>query len=314
MTKTNKEGIRLVLTLVMVAVLILLFSPPLFSQDSQPDDGTCLFCHENMAKTLAHTTHRLSSETEKPRVTIACVSCHTGAADHVDDPSAENIGNPATMSVGEGIELCSRCHQPHTEMGTVGFDPHIGQDLACVDCHSVHNANVSLLLDDKAEFCGKCHVAVKNDFRKRSNHPLIGENVTCISCHDFTSEGSPMYGHGLEATCANCHPEIIGPYLYEHEAISTFSTEGDDGCINCHEPHGSVNDRLLVQTGDNLCKQCHGIPPGHLTNHGGVGTLYSCITCHSGVHGSYTNRALLDPNLSTIVVEGPETCFCHGIE
>jgi len=305
---------KLVALLFSLAALVLICSPPLFAQEPEVDDETCLACHEDYNVGLAQSKHRLSSEISKPAVMIACVSCHSGGLVHIDEPMLGNIGNPAKQTTGNVNATCLECHNPHTQSGTVGFDPHIGQNLNCSSCHSIHQgATDALLVDDNADFCVECHGAVVNQFRRRSNHPLTSGNVSCISCHDFTGELAPMAGHGAMVNCAECHPEQVGPFRFQHKAASSFSTEGG-GCESCHMPHGSPNDRLLNQPDQGLCFQCHGTPPGHLTAHNGVATNFDCLGCHSQVHGSFDNRWLLDDDLGTKINGDPGSCFCHGVD
>jgi predicted CXXCH cytochrome family protein len=66
-----------------------------------------------------------------------------------------------------------------------------------------------------------------------------------------------------------------------------------ENCATCHDPHGSPNERMLVQKQPFMCQRCH----SHIRH---PGTLYdgrviassnriyarSCVTCHSMVHGS----------------------------
>ena len=280
---------------------------------AQVDDETCVTCHDNMAATLHNGPHELSSQETKPAIKIACVSCHTGAEQHVDDPSVDNIGVPSRMETKDVDRICTTCHEPHLQMGVTGFDPHLGADLNCTSCHSVHHGAKSLLLDDKGDFCGKCHVAIKNQFMNRSSHPLVEQDVTCLSCHHFTQAGEPDYGHGGNANCYTCHPQQAGPFRYQHDATSSFHTDGG-GCTECHSPHGSANDNLLKQPDGRLCQQCHGIPPLHRTQHGGIATQYTCVECHSDIHGSFDNAHLLDPELGTKIGSGPGSCYCHNVE
>ncbi len=305
-------NLRRLLVMVLIQCLVLSISPPAFAQDAKPDEETCLMCHEGYGEGLARTSHRLSSDTKNAAVEIGCASCHEGGEVHVDDPSVENITNPAKMTGATVSWTCTRCHQPHTEMDNVGFDPHIGENLACTSCHSIHNGVTGLLMDAQAQFCGKCHVSAVNAFRKRSNHPLTDGNVTCLSCHNFTGRGNPDYGYGTNANCYKCHPEQSGPYLYEHEAGSSFTTEGG-GCVACHFPHGSPNERLLNQPDNSLCRQCHVLPPFHATAHNGEGASFGCRECHTGVHGSYSNSHLLDPQLGIKIGGSPGSCFCHNV-
>jgi DmsE family decaheme c-type cytochrome len=277
------------------------------------DDETCLGCHEGVDATLSGSPHALSSTLTKPAVVVACVSCHWGAQAHIEDPSPSNITNPGTADTKTVTAACEKCHVAHQELDNIGFDPHLGKDLSCASCHSVHKGNEGLLLDRNLDFCGQCHVGLAAGFRRRSTHPVAEANVTCLSCHDFTGGKEPTFGHGPSANCYQCHPEQSGPYVFEHEATSSFSPEGD-GCTACHSPHGSANDRLLTEPGSLLCQQCHGTPPLHQTFHGGLGSQYPCMDCHTDIHGSNDNINLLDANLGSRISGGPPSCYCHGVD
>ncbi|UCD64818.1 MAG: hypothetical protein JSW34_05125 [Candidatus Zixiibacteriota bacterium] len=298
------------LALSLCLVFILASHSEPFAQPSSFEDEDCLACHEAYDSGLTPTVHRLASTIDKPVTTVTCVSCHPGADSHFDDPAPGTIGNPLVMEPADVADLCTACHESHPEAQTAGFDPHINLELSCTSCHTVHGTNETLLIDRSGGFCGTCHVAAVNDFRKRSSHPLVEGSVGCLDCHGFTLDSEPDYGHGTNAPCFGCHPQQGGPFLFEHEATASFTPEGD-GCVACHAPHGSPNDRLLTQPDDRLCLQCHAAPPGHLTAHGGALTSYACMDCHSETHGSYDNLFLLDPQLGDKLASGPDGCFCH---
>ncbi|MFH1372868.1 MAG: cytochrome c3 family protein [bacterium] len=301
------------LTILTTTIMLGLFPASALPQNSETDDETCLMCHDAYNDGLARTAHRLSSDNKNATVDISCVSCHEGGEMHVDDPEIGNILNPTTASPSETEATCTACHNPHTESGVIGFDPHQTQDFSCTSCHQVHTDNSSLLVDDEGEFCSTCHVSVVNQFRRRSNHPLTDQAVTCMNCHDFTGRNHAIIGHGGSSNCTACHPEQSGPFMFEHRATTSFSTEGD-GCTACHQPHGSPNERLLTQNGSRLCMQCHGVPPQHRTKHGGIGSQFACIECHSDIHGSHISRTLLDPQLGARIGGAAKSCFCHNID
>ncbi|MFQ6003370.1 MAG: cytochrome c3 family protein, partial [Candidatus Zixiibacteriota bacterium] len=104
--------------------------------------------------------------------------------------------------------------------------------------------------------------------------------------------------------CYGCHSEFEGPFPFEHEAINDYNIE-KEGCIFCHEAHGSPNPRLLKQPVGALCLQCHFLPK-HQTAHGGIWAKRNCLECHVDVHGSYTNRYLFGDDLFG------GTCFGRG--
>ena len=95
----------------------------------------------------------------------------------------------------------------------------------------------------------------------------------------------------LNEGCAQCHREQTKPHAFEHEALR-------DGCTICHQPHGSINAKLLTQPNANLCLRCHAQVPGQSlvsgqvyigkSNHTSYNQMGNCWAsgCHTAVHGS----------------------------
>ncbi len=296
---------------------VLLLSPLLlFSQNLQAADSTqfvpnetCLECHDDIGETLVSTPHQLQNNKSK----VYCISCHAGGKEHIEDPSTDNIINPQTASPDKAESSCITCHTPHADLDNYGFDMHQSQGLNCSSCHKVHGQNKSLLLDKQSSFCIPCHSETKTKFARRSNHPVKQGILTCLSCHQFTKKQDDNLSYDLGRVCQSCHPEQGGPFLYEHESTIGYSVNGE-GCIACHDPHGSENDNLLKQKGNDLCKQCH---VQHITrNHGSQWdsnwSKLPCQSCHIDIHGSFVNDHFLDPNLE---VKFGGNCYdngCHG--
>jgi DmsE family decaheme c-type cytochrome len=110
---------------------------------------------------------------------------------------------------------------------------------------------------------------------------------------------------GNEPTCFQCHSDKRGPFVFEHAPVRF------EGCMACHEPHGSANPRMLIRHEVRLvCLECHAnsppppasvagstnvrlnnlgqIPPAF---HNLLSTRYqNCNVCHVKVHGSYVDR------------------------
>lgn len=301
---------------VAVASILISFAASLASQNTdRVESEVCLDCHEGQAETLAPTSHRLSGGEKLASGPVECVSCHSGAAVHIDDPSEDNIGNPKRMTAIEAREACSGCHQPHVELDNYGYDVHSELQLSCSSCHKVHGGRQELLIDTKADFCLGCHEAVASSFSRRSQHPLNQQNVTCLDCHRFSKQREQLASYDISRTCQNCHPEQSGPFPYEHAATTGYAIEGS-GCMACHAPHGSENDRLLTQKGAELCIQCHVTPPGHLTLsalHSDIRSIENCYACHSDIHGSFVNHKLLDPMLSSRLGSSQDCGQCHDL-
>ena len=91
----------------------------------------------------------------------------------------------------------------------------------------------------------------------------------------------------------------IAGLVFEHQAI----TRSEVGCLECHNGHGSVNNRMLARaTVFQVCVQCHSqiglsadtslnAPMAHdLSNP----RIQNCTVCHTQIHGSNTSRAFLN--------------------
>lgn len=299
--------------IVVITIWLTLLTAAMISAQDIIEDKTCLECHEGMDKTLAATPHRLASESAKSSTTVACVSCHSGAQVHIQDPSKENIGNPANLTGHDAVALCTTCHTAHADLDNFGFDVHAVQEMKCGECHKVHGTVKGQLLDTKAEFCLRCHSAIRTKFSSRSNHPVMQGTLTCLNCHRFVKRQDDRLAYDLNGTCKACHQDKSGPFPYEHDATVAYTVDGN-GCIECHEPHGSDNDHLLKQPGNHLCKSCH---IEHVTrNHGAlwdqVWSNNSCQSCHTQTHGSYTGNLFLDPNLPAKMGGNCFNSGCHS--
>jgi DmsE family decaheme c-type cytochrome len=294
------------------AFVLLVLAPGLPAQETTAiEDGTCLDCHEGLDQTLAATPHRLASQIIKPSVPVACVSCHSGADAHLENPSRETITNPANLTGREVLNVCYTCHTPHVEMDNYGFDTHSIQEMNCSACHQVHGGRRDLLVDDQAGFCLSCHGEKETGFTGGSAHPVMQGVVSCLDCHRFATRGDDRLAYDLAGVCRACHPEQSGPFLYEHEAVNAYAMEGG-GCTECHAPHGSGNDRLLKQPANMICRQCH-YPAGHAAAHGGIWAEYDCRVCHTETHGSFTSNLYLDANLPAKLGGDCYNIGCHSL-
>ena len=73
-------------------------------------------------------------------------------------------------------------------------------------------------------------------------------------------------------------------FVFEHEALR-------DGCVTCHQVHGSVNDKMLLQRDNNLCLRCHAqvnFPTIGKSSHATRLPQGACFSagCHTAIHGS----------------------------
>ena len=301
----------LIRIVILITIPILVMASSSFADAPDPYEASkaCSDCHSEFFSGLKGTTHAVSDKNVSKGV--YCVNCHDGWQGHIENPAKGNITNGSMLTPAKEAELCSACHLTTHQMSMVSTDPHFRADLSCSSCHTIHgNMNLMLVKDSSDNFCAECHSTTVAEFQRRSAHPLESGNVRCTDCHKLSNANDPAMAIGLNWTCQNCHSDKAGPFPFEHPVVYTHYTNGG-GCMECHQPHGSPNDRLLNQPAEGLCVQCHSIPAAHRTKHDGWGTKLPCIECHTDIHGSFDNKKFLDPDLGTKLFPECYQSGCH---
>lgn len=209
-----------------------------------------------------------------------------------------------------GSENCTQCHDnitkdfktaSHARLKAEGAN---STEIGCESCHgpgSIHSesggARNTIVNPRKSpDACFECHLDKRGQFHLSSHHPVIEGKVSCSDCHN-PHKGEAIHGGTALAsereTCGKCHIAQRGPFVFEHEAIR-------EGCTTCHNPHGTVNAKLLTQRNQNLCIRCHfqQQAPGQLLiggrDHAQFVSKGTCWTagCHEAVHGSQIGSSL----------------------
>lgn len=230
---------------------------------------------------------------------------------------APGAGTPGATYIGS--KECAQCHSDQTGhfAGSTHArlriaDAKVG-DTSCEICHgpgSLHEQSggkAGTIVNPRRspEACFQCHLDKRGEFSLPHTHPVLAGKVSCVDCHDV-HKGDAIRGGGAalasrNQTCLKCHTEQAGPYVYQHGALR------EEGCTGCHNPHGTVNDKMLVARDANLCLRCHlevlspGFTVGGYSGGGAhanaVGSRLSEGTCwsagcHEDVHGSNVNASL----------------------
>jgi DmsE family decaheme c-type cytochrome len=211
-----------------------------------------------------------------------------------------------------GSKACDECHADVTKKfhgathGKLMAPGDNAKNIGCESCHgpgSVHSKSGGALgtivnPGRSPETCFQCHVNLRGQFQQASTHPVLAGQMSCSDCHE-PHQGSARPESGtqlavLNQTCTKCHAQQGGPFVFEHEGLR-------DGCVTCHDPHGTANAKMLRVRNQNLCLQCHfqqQTTAGQLLIGGrdhasfiSRGTCWSA-GCHEAVHGSHVNRSL----------------------
>ncbi len=209
-----------------------------------------------------------------------------------------------------GSAKCSQCHEDTTHSfsdathAKLIADGKNGQEVGCESCHgpaSLHvkaGGGVGTIVNPTAETCYQCHLDKRAEFSLPNSHPVASGKMSCSDCHnphsgDAVAEGGTNLA-AMNESCLKCHTSQGGPYVFEHEASR-------EGCTVCHNPHGSVNDKMLKARNANVCLQCHfqqNTSTGQIMiggrDHGSFLSRGTCWSagCHEAVHGSHVSSSL----------------------
>ena len=225
----------------------------------------------------------------------SCLACHQDK-----DAFHKNIHAKAWPKA-KGVEFeqsCETCHGPGSLHAAAAGDKNNPDFFTIRNPRKVKAAEASQL-------CLQCHSGGKRMHWQSSVHEA--KNVTCVNCHSMHNEQvnggkTPLLAKARQAdVCYQCHAEKKAQIRKSgHMPI----VEGKMGCTSCHNPHGSVADKLLAKNSvTETCYQCHQDKRGpFLWDHPPV--RENCLNCHDP-HGSH--------NDSLLVVRPPMLCQrCHN--
>ena len=214
--------------------------------------------------------------------------------------AASTMGVQLTSKSCMPLVDCESCHGPGS-LAIEGITPEKveqdakeGKQTACnfgtfIDIKNIPPQAQSLI-------CLKCHTANATfNLHNWNTGAHAISDVSCIDCHNICltfKKGSPdltVRPRDISEMCYKCHQEIMAEFsLPSRHPVN----EKRIFCTDCHDPHGTINDKLLKKTTiKELCTYCHAEKEGPFTfEH--ADTTEDCRTCHSP-HGSVNNNLLL---------------------
>lgn len=140
----------------------------------------------------------------------------------------------------------------------------------------------------------RCHASI-------NTYPVVHMPVAVMACQECHAPDAGNHTFPLLSTkalvCVSCHATPAGK-KFQHQAMT------EDGCLACHNPHGSSARGLLVEpTLQATCARCH--PNAEGTSSHPPYATGRCDLCHDP-HGG-ENQSLL------IAGEGTSACVpCHA--
>lgn len=227
-----------------------------------------------------------------------------------------------------GDEVCAACHQdllahykktPHAKVFTSQNARTPLMQRGCEACHGPGAAHVQAgggkgaegllhLRADRTEApakqnaaCLSCHKGAERLYWRGSAHQSL--DLSCSSCHTVmqaVSRAGLLSAPTETETCSGCH------LLARSQQLQNYHMPVRDGkmsCSSCHNPHGTIADRLIIDhTINDNCYRCHAEKRGpFLWEHPPV--YESCLNCHLP-HGS--------PRAAMLKLSLPRLCQqCH---
>jgi hypothetical protein len=173
----------------------------------RPVDTTCLWCHASQVRFVRGTQNRYADPPFADNG-VGCERCHGPGSEHVRNPAAARMVNPAKLAPERRDSVCAQCHLTGvsrvTRAGRTFEDFRAGDRLADYATYFVREGgNPNLRVTSHVErlaasgckraagdalWCGTCH------------DPHTGANRTqaaCLSCH--------AQAHHTDESCAGCH-------------------------------------------------------------------------------------------------------------
>lgn len=254
-----------------------------------------LFAQESTCQNEACHTETANHEFEHPAMEEGCETCHEKEeSNHPErkgnefvlveelptlcydchDAPAENLSVHAAVEEGE----CTVCHNPHGSdyefilrdeiPGNLCFDCHdIDEEKnvvkhgpvisrQCLACHAPHASELpTLLRKEPPELCFMCHTDKKEMLNLETVHGAY--DGSCTDCHmPHHAKEKYLVKKKAPELCFDCHDDKAEE-MNSAKVVHGVINNNKKSCVACHNPHATNTDVLLVNTGSQLCFDCH---------------------------------------------------------
>jgi hypothetical protein len=218
----------------------------------RPINETCLYCHAGPTSFGDADGRRLASS---GLTAITCERCHGPSGEHVRNPSAKNIVNPAKLATRARDSVCEQCHLEGVARilnpGKKWQDFQPGRNL-----EQTAAVYVSERSDDEFRPVSQIEQMASSKCARESQGKLW-----CGSCHKVHAAQQTDRTREIREVCQSCHPSLS---KVTHQELKS-------DCVNCHMPrlatgyaHVAVTDHRILRRPGNPAGG-NGGEPGTLT-------------------------------------------------
>jgi DmsE family decaheme c-type cytochrome len=177
-----------------------------------------------------------------------------------------------------GDKLCSRCHREQAD--AVDHSMHANTELfglagaSCESCHGPGKTHAKskepedilnpakLDGEEASTACMGCHENTRHLQQwLGSTHESL--DVGCLNCHSVHANNTAMLKSQTETeTCVACHQKVRSDIqkrsVHPLRDMTRADGVGEMECSSCHNPHGTVGERLVdANTVNDKCYECH---------------------------------------------------------
>lgn len=276
----------------VLLIVISLISYAFSVEKPQTETDSCITeeCHvEHTSKPVIH----------DPVSEGSCEACH----------ESDNVKEHTFKLTDEEPGICFQCHDELTKKYVHGAL----KDGKCSQCHETHSSENKFRLHAKrvGDMCSECHEVAENATHVHGP-TSVGECTLCHEAHESDYENRLTMGP--DQLCVFCHvttKEELEELEFVHEAVR-------ENCVDCHDPHGANNWKMLKAETPDMCFPCHeeilAKAWGSLQPHNVVFEQGGCLKCHTP-HASSV-RYLLNSVPTTLCMtchEKPQTVTVNKV-